>query len=194
MGKLARVFLAVVGEQAAAWIAVSGTLAGALVAGLLQGWQARRQREAQEREGEAQRRAAREALDRQVKEERFQRLRAERRELYSRLLDHIDAWTAVLRDLRDTGLPDVSEVRNRQEARAASPLAGDALEMLERMTRLRAEVELLADSEVRIGVEVLQQSLRDAFREAIQGRDGLPTVAAQRAGVLAAMRRELVHG
>jgi hypothetical protein len=177
----------------AAWVAVAGTLSGAVVVGVLQGWQARRQRQSLEREGAAQREAARQALDRQIKEERFQRLRSERREVYSKLLDLADEWRSLIQELRDSDLPGGS-VRNVAEAREAMPVAAQNLEMMDRVTRVLAEVELLADAEVRAAAVLLQDALRGAFKAAVLRDDAVAAIAPTRQAALAAMRRELVHG
>ncbi len=181
------------GQIAAAWVAVGGTLLGALAVGLLQGWQASKQRASQEREGRAQREEAAAALARQMLEARLHWLRSERRALYARVLDLADEWSRALQDLRDSKLPD-ADVKTTAEARAAMPLAADNLDMMGRMTRMVAEVTLLADSDVRAAVDGLHSALRKAFAMAVKGQNGLPAVTAHRAETIAAMRRELVQG
>ena len=188
----------------AALLAVVGTLLGAIVVGLLQGWQARRQRQSQEREGAAQRETTRQALDRQLKEERFLRLRSERRELYCRVLDVTDEWFAALQELRDSDkekMKQKHEVRTLADARELMPIAATNVELMQRMMRLSAEVQLLADTEVRIAVDGLDSALRQAFRAVVEVEkevlgvaEAFASINRQRAQVVAVMRRELVYG
>jgi hypothetical protein len=129
---------------------------------------------------------------RDIREERFQRLRSERREVYARVLDGVEEFIAALRDLRDTELPDDLPVSSSYEVKAAHPIAARALLSMEKQRRLNSDVILVADHEVRDNVLLLSQLLRSAFKAAVGNRGDLAPVHEQYKVGLHAMRLELV--
>jgi hypothetical protein len=133
----------------------------------------------------------RDLRDRDIREARFQRLRSERREVYARALDAVEDFVAALRDLRDAGLPEGVEF-SVPDVEQVHPIGARALRCMRTQTRLDSDVILIADPGVRDNFLILSQLLREAFREAVQGRDGLAPVHAQLKIVLREMRIELV--
>lgn len=129
-----------------------------------------------------------------IREARFQRLRTERRETYSQLLDSVEDFVEALRDLRDSERPGDIEVSTVAEVEAADPTGARALRCLARQRRMDSDIILIADTGVRDNVLLLSQALRDAFREATIGRDAIALVTAQLSVVLREMRKELVGG
>lgn len=183
----------------AAWIAIVGTLLGALVGGGMQAWQNRRSLEAARREAEAQRKETRAALTNQLLEERLHRLWAERRSIYSQLLDITAGWISAIRDVRDLNLSENEQlndkpVRTLGEAREQVPESAEMIQRMYDFGRMEADVTLLSDREVRAAVEVLARALRKAARQALDGQNGMPEVTRAHAIAVAAMRHELVVG
>lgn len=176
----------------AAAIAAGATLLGTLLGSMLQAWLAKRQRAWAVQDRDAARAHELALRHSDTGEDRFQRLRAERRDTYGRLLDGVHDHISALRDVRDAGLPDGVNVSSVHELENLHPIAARALRAMERQRRLEAEVVLIADGEVRDSVLALSQALREAFRDAIKQEDGLGPVYAQYDVVLGAMRRELV--
>jgi hypothetical protein len=173
-------------------IAAAATLLGTLVGSLLQAHQAKRQRL-----WEVDDRAARDAHElalrrHDIGESRFQRLRAERREVYSRLLEAVDEYISALRDLRDSDLPSGIQVTSVHELETSHPISARAVRGMERQKHLESEIVLIADREVRDSVLILSATFREAFRAAVSGSNELSQVYVQRDVVLGAMRRELV--
>ena len=179
--------------EIALWLGGAGTtVLGAGIAWIGQSQLAKRQRVwAAEDLGRSQQHD-RELRDRDIKEARFQLLRAERREVYARVLDAVNEFVEALKDLRDTKLPQGVDVSSVPDLEKASPIAARALHGLATQGRLDFDVILIADPGVRDNYLVLSQLLRDAFREAVHGRDGLPPVYTQLKVVLREMRKELV--
>jgi hypothetical protein len=134
----------------------------------------------------------RELRDRDRREARFQRLRSERREVYGRALDAVEEFVDALRDLRDAGPPEDVEVSSVPDLAQAHPIAARALRCMTTQRRLDSDVVLIADPGVRDNYLVLSQLLREAFRAAVSGRDGLAPVNTQLKVVLREMRIELV--
>jgi hypothetical protein len=130
--------------------------------------------------------------DRDIREARFQQLRSERREVYARALDAVEDFVAALRDLRDAGLPEGVEVSSVPDVEEVHPVGARALRCMGTQSRLDSDVILIADPGVRDNFLILSQFLREAFREAVNGGDGLAPVHAQLKCVLREMRIELV--
>jgi hypothetical protein len=119
--------------------------------------------------------------------------------LYGRLVDIADAWTAAIKDVRDSKLSDDPslkgvKVSNLEEARNASAPAGRLLDQMNAFSRIAGDVELLSDHDVRIAVAALHAVLRRAARAAIGGGDLVSDIAPARSVALRVMRWELVHG
>ena len=134
----------------------------------------------------------RDVHDRDIGEARFQQLRSERREVYARALDAVEDFVEALRDLRDGGLPEGVEVSTAHDLEQVHPIAARALRCMTTQRRLDSDVILIADPGVRDNFLILSQLLREAFREAVEGRDGLAPVHEQLKIVLREMRIELV--
>jgi hypothetical protein len=130
--------------------------------------------------------------DRDIGEARFQQLRSERREVYARALDAVEDYVDALRDVRDGGIPEGVEVSSVPDMEEAHPIAARAVRCMTTQRRLESDVILIADPGVRDNFLILSQLLREAFREAVDGRDGLAAVHAQKEIVLREMRIELV--
>jgi hypothetical protein len=184
---------AVNSADVALWLGGAGTtVLGAVIAWIGQSRLAQRQRVWASKDLALTREHDRELRDRDIREARFQRLRSERREVYARALDAVEEFVAALRDLRDAGLPEGVEVLSVPDVEQAHPIAARALHCMTTQRRLDSDVILIADPGVRDNFLILSQLLRDAFRESVSGRDGLPPVHAQLKVVLREMRVELV--
>jgi hypothetical protein len=129
--------------------------------------------------------------DGDIREARFQRLRSERREVYARALDAVEDFVAAVRDLRDAGPREGVEF-SLADIEQVHPIPARALRCMATQRRLDSDIVLIADHGVRDNFLILSQLLREAFREAVDGRDGLAPVHAQLETVLREMRIELV--
>jgi len=175
-----------------AGIGAGSALIGTIVAWLLQARLAKRQRvwAVEDLRNSQQHDAS--MRDRDLREQRFQLLRSERREVYARALDGVEEFIAALRDLRDTEVPNTLTASNTLELETVDPISAQAMRCLKAQRRLDSDVILIADSGVRDSFLRLSQLLRAAFRQAVQNQDGLKPVHSQLNIVLMEMRRELV--
>ncbi|MCW2723310.1 MAG: hypothetical protein JWN35_231, partial [Frankiales bacterium] len=166
--------------EAALWLGGAGTtVLGAAIAWTGQSRLAQRQRVWALEDLALIHEHDREVRDRDIREARFQRLRSERREVYVRALDAVEESVEALRDLRDAGLPEDVEVKSVPDVEQVHPIAARALHCMTTQRRLDSDVILIADRGVRDNFLLLSQLLREAFREAVEGRDGLPSVHTQ---------------
>ncbi|WP_141797721.1 hypothetical protein [Nocardioides sp. SLBN-35] len=180
-------------SDVALWLSGAGTtVIGSMLAWLGQSRMASRQRQWSIEDVERSHAHEASLREKDIREDRLQRLRAERRETYGRLLDSVEDFVEALRDLRDSERPAGVEVSAVAEVETADPIAARALGCLARQRRMDSDIVLIADPGVRDNVLRLSQLLRDAFREATAGRDALPPVTAHLKVVLREMRKELV--
>lgn len=133
-------------SEIALWFGGAGTAGlGSMFAWLGQSHLASRQRQWSVEDTE--RTLAHEASlrDKDIRETRFQRLRAEPREMYSRLLDSVEDFVQALRDLRDSERPDQVDVTTVAEVEVADPIAARARRCLTRQRRIDSHIILIAD-------------------------------------------------
>jgi len=156
-----------------AGIAAAATVIGTVLAFLLQYRLASRQRKWAIADEEARREHELAMRDAERREHRFLTLRAERRETYGRFLDQAHEYIAAIKDLRDAGLPADVQVTSTVDVEAAHPIAARALRAMDAQRRRDSDLDLIADSEVRIAARALSDALRHAFRDAVEQKDGL---------------------
>lgn len=185
----------------AAWVAILGTLLGALVGGGTQAWLGRRALDSARKDAADQRDEMRTVLDLQLREERFRLLWGERRSLFTRVLDACDEWHHANIDLAGLNLaaaqPEqlVMEQSTMAEARRIAPEAAREVESMHTFGRLVFEVDLLSDAEVRGAIRFVQEVLRNEARSAVDGNGTrAEDVGDARSLLVLAMRRELIHG
>lgn len=172
------------GSIAIALLAVGATLFGALLSAGIQWWVSRSAGEAAGR-----------ALRLQLSEERFRTLWAARRELYPRVIASANRWHQINLDLAGTDLTlSTASVGTLEEARNEAPVAGRALEAMYAARLIWAEVDLLADSDVRAAYKAVYGLLKDEMAAATNKEPVEPWFGEAVALLTRVMRHELVRG
>ena len=118
-----------------------------------------------------------------------------RRELYGRCIRAANDWHGANLDLSGLDLDShEGSVTTLADAAKAAPEAASALIAMYSLRPLSAEVDLLADADVRASWRMVESSLRAEMRAALTGEPEGPSFGEALGVATRVMRHELVRG